>query len=627
MHRVLAAALALAALAASALPAQAHVGGLGHDVAARMASAQEPCPGRAIDADQIITGRFESDRQGAYVMVPFTVPDGTTAVRVKYCFDQPDSPTSSQARHTLDLGLYEPVAGEGTWGPRQLRGWGGSSHPDVTVSPEGFAPYGEQAPGRTTRAFRPGPVRDGRWAVELGLAAIVGRDLGDSDGGVQWRVEIERSEDPAFADEPYEPAPYPRKPASPDPGWYTGDLHVHGEHSALNDAPLTEVLEYAFETAGLDFFTLSDYVGGAQWDEIGRFTPAHPGKLVVRSAEVITYRGHVNNHASATTVDHRTGPVLELAPDGGLEPVRDAQPASRILQDIRAAGGVTQLNHVTIFPSAVPGFTLQCRGCPWDYTGEETDWSLVDAIEVATGPAGIQDLPGDLGPNPFTATAVDFYEDALRSGERIAAVGSSDSHNAGRRNNPVTQAPIGMASTVVLAPELSEPGIACGVRAGHTYVKVWGPDRPDLRLEATVPGAAGTATFGDTVRGEDVRFTARVLGGAPEAGQPYTLLVVKDGSVVSSHAVGGDEFAVEFTASAPGRYGLRLMRGSSIEVVATPVWVEAAGAEGPKIVSRACDAEPVARRARAARRAERRHRTRQARKHRRQVRSARRAAR
>ena len=41
------------------------------------------------------------------MLVPFDVPAGTTAVRVKYCFDQPEVPTPN-VRHTLDLGIYDP---------------------------------------------------------------------------------------------------------------------------------------------------------------------------------------------------------------------------------------------------------------------------------------------------------------------------------------------------------------------------------------------------------------------------------------------------------------------------------------------------------------------------------------
>ena len=46
----------------------------------------------------------------------------------------------------------------------------------------------------------------------------------------------------------------------------------------------------------------------------------------------------------------------------------------------------------------------------------------------------------------------------------IAAVGSSDSHNAGRTPDPVTQAPIGQATTIVYADELSEPGSSAASR-------------------------------------------------------------------------------------------------------------------------------------------------------------------
>ena len=588
MTALRAAALVSALVALLPGVARAHPGGAG--AGAAFAGLEAPCGGREIKPTRVVTGSFTTAQQGSHVMIPFAVPGGTTAVRVKYCHDQPEGPLSSQARHTLDMGLYDAAPHSTVpWGPRQLRGWGGSSHPDVTVSAEGFAPYGTQEPGKTTRAYRPGPIRAGLWAVELGVAAVVGRELGDADGSVDWRVEIELSSDPAFADEPYRPARYSRAPAKSSPGWYAGDLHVHGEHSALADAPMREVFDYAFKTAGLDFITLSDYVGGAQWDEIGRLQGDYPGKLVVRSAEVITYRGHANNHASATTVDHRTGPVLRLGADGAtLEPIRDAQPARRLLSDIRDAGGVTQLNHVTIFPNEVPGFALLCRGCEWNYDGEETDFSLVDAIEVATGPGGLQEAPGGLGPNPFTATAIDFYERALDTGHRIAAVGSSDSHNAGRRNNPVTQSPIGQATTVVRAPELSEAGFACAVEAGHTYVKVWGPDRPDLRLEARVGGLAGVAIFGDTVRADSVDFTARVLGAVPRNGQPYTLQIVKNGEVVAAQTLDAAEETFGFASSGPGRYGLRLVRGAGFEAISTPIWVEPAGGSRPAIVTHPC---------------------------------------
>jgi hypothetical protein len=580
--------LAIAALACSAWLGPAG-GALGHGqhVAARAtALAGDSCPGRDIRVDRSIEGSFGHDLQGSYVMLPFDVPAGTTAVRVKYCYDQPETPVSSapgaSVRHTLDLGIYQPRGvGSRVWGTREFRGWGGSSHPDVTVSPEGFsteeqysASPREEVPGKTTRAFRPGPIPAGRWAVELGVAAVVSQADGDLDGRVEWRVEIELSDDPSFADEPYRPVQYGRRPARPRPGWYAGDLHVHAEHSAYGDATTSEALGYAFRPlseggAGLDFVTLSDYVSGSAWGEIGRYQRRHRGKLIGRSAEVITYRGHLNNHASGRVVDYREGRLLERRPDGSLVELRGARPAREMLSDVRAAGGFTQINHPTIFPPDVPGFGNFCRGCFWEYSDAETDYSRVDGIEIATGPSGAKTEPPQ-GANPFTVTAIEFYERALSLGHHIAAIGVSDSHNAGRTPNPVTQAPIGEATTVVFAEELSEQGVECGVEAGHTYVKVTGNDGPDLRFDARPQGVSGPpAIMGDTVRAGSASFEARVLGGAGRE-----LLVVKDGSTIQATPVEGDDFGHSFTASRPGRYRLQLQRSSTIESVSTPIWLE-----------------------------------------------------
>ena len=541
------------------------------------------CPGEPIAPDHVITGEFAAENEGGYALLPFDVPAGTTAVRVRYCHDQPETPLSRLESHTLDLGLYEPRDDPTRpWGTAEFRGWGGSSHPDVIVSPEGFTSDAEyaadpkrQVPGKTTRGFLPGPIPAGGWAVELGLAAIASRAEGDLDGAVAYRVEIELSEDPAFADEPYLPARYDTAPARSGPGWYAGDMHVHAEHSALGDAPMREVFDYAFGTspggAGLDFVTLSDYVTGAAWGEIGRYQPDYPGKLIVRSSEVITYRGHVNSHASTAVADYRTGPLYERRSDGGLSLVRDVRPAVRVLDGVHRSGGFTQINHPTIFPS--PPFPASlCRGCSWTYSDEQTNYAKVDAIEIATGPAGLNS-PGEPGPNPFTVTAIEFWEEALAAGHKIAAVGSSDSHNAGRTPNPVTQAPVGTATTVVFARELSERGISRGVEAGHTYVKVTGNDAPDLRFEARAPGSTGRpAIMGDTVRAAGAEFTARVMGGGPA----FQLIAMRNGRPLTAVPVTSGDFTFRFDSEGTGRYRLQLQRGNTIEGVSSPIYLEAA---------------------------------------------------
>lgn len=538
------------------------------------------CPGDPINPTHVVTGQFDSSLQGSFVDLPFDVPAGTTAVRVKYCYDPPIGPFT---KHTIDLGIYQPRSSESRpWGRREFRGWGGSSHPDVIVSPEGFSTEAQyrlnprgNVPGKTTRGFLPGPIPAGQWAVELGVAAVITPDLGDADGKVGWRVEIELSGDPANADEPYRPAPYDKRPAISAPGWYAGDFHVHAEHSALGDATMTDTFNYAFRPpaaggAGLDFITLDDYVTGSSWGEIGRYQPGYAGKLIARGDEVITYRGHINNQVSGRYVDYRTGPIYVRQDDGTLTLVRGPRPPRELFEDIHDAGGFTQINHPTIFPSSVPFFAQLCRGCPWDYSDAETDYSQVDAIEVSTGP------PPPL--NIFTANAIAFYEHALGLGHKIAAVGVSDSHRAGQASGSLTpQAPIGIATTIVYADELSERGIKRAVKAGHTYVKLPGNSGPDVRFTATTSPRRRPAIFGDTIRGAQASFTARVIGGIsrtmPSSG-PVQLLIVKNGVTIQTATVTSDDFALPFTASEHGRYRLQVQQGSAIEVVSSPIYFE-----------------------------------------------------
>lgn len=530
----------------------------------------EACPGSPITPSEVVEVRFPAKLMGATVMLPFEVPAGTTSVRVKYCYSGPS---------VVDLGIWHARPGKKPWTVQEFRGWGGSSHPDVTITPQGFSSEEEyeaapkaHVPGRTTRGFVPGPIPPGSWAAELGIAYV------DGDG-VDVRVEIELSDDPAFAAEPYEPAAYDTTPANPAPGWYAGDMHVHSEHSALGDATMTETFDYAFRSleeggAGLDFITLSDYVTPTGWGEIGRYQAAHPGKLVIRSSEIITYHGHSQNHASLTYVDHRAGPLYELQrPSGKLKRERKKRAPKKFFKEIRAAGGWTQLNHPRTCPvSYLEACALICRGCAWDYSRKQTKLAFVDAIEVHNGPAA------DSVTSIWTVMALAFWEDALERGFRITAVGSSDSHHAGETPG-TAQAPLGKATTVVYAQELSETGIGDAIRAGHAYVKVYGHAGPDLRFEGRIPGSADPPVImGDEIAGKTVEFTAQVSNVDPEdvvLGE-LELVVVKNGADHESFPVPVPGAEHVFASSGAGRYRLELRRGDALLAFSNPIYVKKA---------------------------------------------------
>ena len=185
-------------------------------------------------------------------------------------------------------------------------------------------------------------------------------------------------------------------------------MHVHAEHSNYGAATMTDTFSYAFQPlaqggAGLDFITLSDYVSGyPAWNEIGRYQSLHPKNLVIRSDEVITYKGHTNNHASAKFVDYRTTPVYERR-GGRLTQAseRRARPQGHLP---RGSPGrrLDPDQPPPDLPADHAGRPRRaCRGCFWEYSDAQTDYSQVDAFEIATGP---WNFGGN--PNPFTTLAI-----------------------------------------------------------------------------------------------------------------------------------------------------------------------------------------------------------------------------
>jgi hypothetical protein len=557
--------------------------------AAPPASCPNPGPATAgVTTTQVFTGSFSRALAGSYVMVPFDVPAGTTQVRVRYCWDKPENNTA--VSHTLDLGIYEPLkAGDTVWGVPEFRGWGGSSHPDVALSDQGFSTQAQYLaapkayiPGRTTRGFEPGPIPAGRWAAELGVAAVL-PPPDDATGEVGWRVEVELSNAAAYADAAtaYAKAPYDSTPARTGAGWYAGDFHVHSEHSALGNAPISQILDYAFGPAGLDFTALSDYVTDSAWGEIGRYQPQHPGKLVIPSSEVVTYHGHLGNQASGRVVDYRTGPIEEYT--GGtatdaVTPLRAARPPSTIFDQIHAGGGFTIINHPRIFPPTSAALEAFCRGCYWNYSDADTDFSKVDGIELFNS---AEDIAGVNAPNPFNADAVTYWQHAMSLGHRIAAVGGSDDHQGGAGSGP-TYAPVGTPATMVYADELSVAGIERGVKAGHTYVKPLGVTGPSLSLTAKdqAPGGAGPVMMGDAITGSAVRISAQAAGARFDKGQ--VLELQRDGTTVASATLTGPTASLTYDATQSGRYNLVVERASHvIEALSSPIYVTVGPATPP----------------------------------------------
>lgn len=534
---------------------------------------------------QNFNGTFTADQKGDFVQLPFNVDPGSTGMRIRYCYETNNSTT-------LDMGVYEPLTGGDTeWGMKESRGWSGSAVKNLGIAVNGFsdaATYGSSnatrkayVSGKTTRAFRPGPIPAGTWAVELGLGWIP--PVTDDPDGIIWKVEVTTTTDPSWSDQPYSPDPYVPNVANAAAGWYDGDLHVHGEEEPGN-ALMSQTFGVGFGNPpagnGLDFMTLVDHNNNVARGEIGRYDQSYPGKLILQGTEVTTYNGHWNSQDSTQLADFRSGPILKNTGGTGevltgeLSQVRGPVDPSTAFDATRSNGGWVQINHPTIFQSA-PSL---CRGCFWNYTDQQTDYSKVDAIEVSTGTANFpgNQNPPSVGANPFLAGAIAFYEHALSTGAHVAAVASSDDHQGGDAVG-IQDSQVGRGATAVYATELSQSAITEAVKADHTYAKPFGADAPDVTMTASSPGKP-SAIPGDSLTAPSAQIAVNVKNAGAGAARPgsYLLEILKDGIAVDSAAITSDDFSHTYTAAETGRYSFEVSRTPGtdklVEAYSSPVW-------------------------------------------------------
>ena len=217
----------------------------------------EPCPGDPIRLDQLTTGSFESEPAGRLRARPVRRPgrhDGRARevlLRPARGAD-PERPPHARPRDLRAAARRRPAARRarvprlGRLQPpgrdalaRGLLDRGASTSP----SPRGTCrarPRAASGPGRSGPAA--GSPSSGS---PRSPAARSGTPTTASPGGSRSSTRS----DPAFADRPYRKTRYRTKPKRKKAGWYTGDLHVHAEHSALGDATMRETFGYAFGKA------------------------------------------------------------------------------------------------------------------------------------------------------------------------------------------------------------------------------------------------------------------------------------------------------------------------------------------------------------------------------------------
>ena len=168
-----------------------------------------------------VQGDIAAAKTGGYLQIPFTVAPGQTGIQVRYSYDQQGDGTGPDpmgkctgSGNTLDMGVYQPKADGSApiWEQSDRRGWSGSAVKNLAISENGFSDettYNTNrkafVDGRTTRAYEPGPIQPGEWAVELGIAYVAPDSAADTNG-IHYHVQVLQSNDPTWSDHAYVPS-------------------------------------------------------------------------------------------------------------------------------------------------------------------------------------------------------------------------------------------------------------------------------------------------------------------------------------------------------------------------------------------------------------------------------------
>jgi hypothetical protein len=441
----------------------------------------------------------------------FNVPGGIQRIRVSTSHE--NFAVGRVARNLLDLGIFGP-AGYDLGNAAGFRGWSGGARDGFVISRN-----------RATPGYLPGPIEPGVWAVALGPVVL-------SPWGMAWqvRVTMERGED----DQP-EAGPVIASPPQSICGarWYRGDLHLHTVHSDGERHP--DELASAAQASGLDFIVSTDHNTNAA----NRAWPAsRTGTLLVIPGEEVTTR---HGHWLAVGLSPQAWVDWRYGPGDGVFP--------RFAAEVRDAGGLVVAAH-----PCVP-----LPGSAWEF-----GFADVDAVEVWNGRWNVDD-----------ELSLRIWQQLLRQGRRVVAVGGSDSHGKHQR--------VGSPQTVVHAGELSTPAIVDGLRCGRSYIA----RSRDVALELTAHSAAtGVAGPGQTLRippDTAVTVTA-VISGVPDT----TAALITTAGCVARATVGRSgrtrlQWELDATSARFARLEVRQAQRhplGAMVALTNPVWFAVAGSHG-----------------------------------------------
>ena len=432
--------------------------------------------------DIVLEGDVRGTENNTYIEIPFQVPPEVQRVTIHFSYTGKDQHTA------LDLGLLDPA---------QLRCWSGGNKSTLTVGLSDATP-----------SCLPGVLPSGAWNVLIGVPNI--RPSVTS----HYTIQVFLARTGLVADEPS----ILREPLRSGPAWYRGDLHMHTAHSdgqcpsqsgKMVPCPVFFTVDAAARR-GLDFIAITDHNATSHYDAMRELQTYFDKVLLIPGREITTFQGHFNIFGTTQFLDFRLG-------SKAVPTLND------LLGNARGLGALVSINH----PRAPTGEI--CMGCGFT-PASPVDMNLLNAIEAVNG-----------GSEDPAYSGIPFWEHQLDLGNRLTALGGSDSH---RPMTPLDKpGSVGRPTTVVYADELSTPAILAAIRAGHVFIDLTGS--PDRILNFTATAGSQTARMGDLLdapAGRRVTFDVEVNGATQgtvvllQDGKPLQTATIQSQSGPTMHA-------------------------------------------------------------------------------------------
>jgi hypothetical protein len=465
--------------------------------------------------------------RGPYLYLPLPVPSGASRLHVSYEYSDPVTAAFSMGPgNAVDIGIFDP-RGRDFLDAAGFRGWSGSAKHEFFISRR------EATPG-----YIPGPLVPGDWQVVLGFVRV-------NPEGTRYNVTVnltldERDPPSGEAEKSATTAQAKAESHSSPPAgraagrWLKGDLHCHTIHSdGLNT--VDEIVASAIER-GLDFLAVTDHNTSTHHEELARLS--HLPIVLIAGEEVTTYRGHANVWGLREWIDFRCA---------------DAESMQAVQRFVLQKGGLVSINH----PKSV--------GPPWLFDG----WDGYPCMEVWQAPWRF-----------YNWESLERWDDMLRRGQRVVAVGGSDVHSIPPQR-PMHPHGLGNPCTWVYTQgDPSEESILDGIRSGRVFISD-DPDGAQLILTADADGDGKfEKMMGNTVEAaEGQRVTFRVW---TNGGSDRRLWLIRDGLPLDIIPLNQAEATHTFSLEVSGRSYVRAElrgfrgrpeRGEVVWAMTNPIWL------------------------------------------------------